>query len=133
MRWENFLDVALRVASDADPSNPTPVCDCLADVDSEARYRIAISRSYYAALGTCREHIKTTSVFPLSKTAQEHDEIRRFFLESEDSSEKQIGRWLGELKEARRKADYDWPSGADWKKEAGKAFRYADTICQKLG
>lgn len=133
-RWGDYLNVALVVAADADPSGPKPVCVPLAQENEEARYRIAISRAYYAALGVCREHIKAIdSSYSLSRTGEEHNEIRHFFLGNADPNTKKIGRSLGKLKDARRNADYELALTLDWKKEAEKAFGYSNVICNQLG
>jgi len=132
--WDDYLNVALVVAADANPSGATAVCDSLSLENDEARYRIAVSRAYYAALGICREHIKAADAsYSLSQTGEEHNEIRHFFLRSADPSTKKIGRLLGKLKDSRRNADYELASSLDWKKEAEKAFGYSNLICNQLG
>ena len=135
VRWHEFLNVALVVASDARPQpNDKPVTGSLAQENAEARYRIETSRAYYAAIGVCREYIRAEAPdYPLAGDAKEHTDICKFFAGSTDSEEKEIGEALFRMKEARRQADYDLDAKRDWKTTATDAFEDAEKICQRFG
>lgn len=94
--WAQYLNVARELASvKSDP--PT----------DEARSRSAISRAYYAAFCTARNFLLNREGLTISRSGRAHGEVRRGFLKSSDKAKKQVANRLKQLKEFRRRADYD--------------------------
>ena len=92
--WSQFL----RVAEDLAGQGTTPP-------SQEAKLRSSVSRSYYAAFCTARNHLRDTDglMIPLDDA---HKFVREEFKNSADTSRKQIGADLDRLRIDRNKTDY---------------------------
>jgi hypothetical protein len=72
----------------------------------EACMRAAISRSYYSAHCTARNHARDREGFTPSRTGEDHINVIRHFLGAGDHKRKKIGAELDRLRIDRGKADY---------------------------
>ena len=76
----------------------------------EAKYRTAISRAYYAALGLARKYLINEG-YPVPETAESHYTVKRDFIQvSKNLKDRRyavVGQKLGILRDERAKADYD--------------------------
>ena len=76
----------------------------------EAKYRTAISRAYYAALGLARKYLINEG-YTVPKTAESHYTVKRDFIQvSKNLKDRRyavVGQKLGILRDERAKADYD--------------------------
>ena len=91
--WSEYLHLARQLAE-----NPT---------SREASLRSAISRAYYAAFCTARNHLRDKESRAIPGGAQVHRYVREQFQNSADSARKAIGVNLDRLRSFRNKTDYD--------------------------
>jgi uncharacterized protein (UPF0332 family) len=80
---------------------------------SEARYRAAISRAYYAAYGAARQHAKEHEGYTPAPTGRDHRLLVAHYQRGPRSTQHQIGRTLQRLMDNRLQADYDEDIPAD--------------------
>jgi len=94
--WAQLCDLAQELAGQ------TPVTPA----GQEARLRCAISRAYYAAFITARNHARDRlgQTFALNKA---HSSLPDVLMASTDDTLKKVGSDLVRLRSARDKADYD--------------------------
>ena len=94
--WIEFLKLAKKLQDEPNISG-----------SSEAAYRSAASRAYYAAFQASLEYGKSIGYIP-KNTGDDHKSIQRFFSNSttKDSLKKKISTQLNRLYEYRQKADY---------------------------
>jgi len=78
----------------------------LKEASEEARFRSAISRAYYAAYCSARNHIRAHTKPPLAPGWDGHRAVAEWFKSQQDPESKQIGQDLLNLLESRQKADY---------------------------
>ncbi len=89
----------LRLAEELAGQRSTPA-------SSEAKLRSSVSRSYYAAFCTARNHLRDVDKVPIPWDDQ-HKFVRETFMKSSDVSHKQIGIDLDRLRINRNKTDYN--------------------------
>ena len=76
----------------------------------EAKLRCAISRAYYGAFRTVRNHLCDKDGQPanlLERSGRTHQMVINLFNQSNDFDRQLIGQFLKDLRSARNKADYD--------------------------
>ena len=95
MRWDTYLALAGEMlGSDWGPKLV------------EASARTAVSRAYYALFHCARLRLEREGVtLPLDGSA--HGEVMRAFAQRDDPRRRKIANILHELRDDRRKADYD--------------------------
>lgn len=86
--WRDYLGVARRLARRTD----------------EASLRSAVSRAYYSAFCTARNHAATQG-FQLTRTGRDHHLIQRFY--SQSPATRSISTDLNRLYSARTRCDYE--------------------------
>ena len=85
-------------------------CDLLENYPtglSDAAYRCAVSRAYYAVFGLAREHAEHHDKLTLHQKGSDHRRVHTHFRESADKTRHQIGLNIERLLAQRRTADYD--------------------------
>ncbi|MBI3697209.1 MAG: HEPN domain-containing protein [Acidobacteria bacterium] len=91
----------------------------------EGSLRSAVSRAYYGAFGTARNHLRDRESLVIPRGRNVHIWVRDQFQNSRDAVRKDIGATLNRLREARNKADYrDVVQG--WRDMAIKALADAE-------
>jgi uncharacterized protein (UPF0332 family) len=76
----------------------------------EAKLRCAISRAYYGAFRTARNHLRDKDGQPpglLERGGRTHQIVINLFNQSNDLDRQMLGQFLKDLRAARNKADYD--------------------------
>lgn len=94
--WAKYLDLAKELIRNKGNLSSEEAC-----------LRAAISRSYYSAFCTARNHARDKEGFVLSRTGEDHGKVIRHFLRAPDHKRKKIGTDLDRLRIERAKADYD--------------------------
>ena len=94
--WSEYLDLAQELAGQA--TSPS---------SQEAKLRSAISRAYYAAFCTARNHLRDREKHSIPRGGQAHPYVRDQFKQSPDKVRKKVGENLNRLRIQRNKADYD--------------------------
>jgi hypothetical protein len=74
---------------------------------AEARYRVAISRAYYAAYCAARNHARDTESYVPVPTGRDHGLVAEYYLAGISRAHRQIGQTLQRLLLERHRADYD--------------------------
>lgn len=77
----------------------------ISEINTEAAYRSAISRAYYAAFHKGLEVLETIGTSPRAGSGG-HEDVYRFLLNSGTVQVKRAGALLNSLKTVRTKADY---------------------------
>ncbi|NLS77953.1 MAG: HEPN domain-containing protein [Chloroflexi bacterium] len=94
--WAAYLELAENLAG-------TPEDDpCL-----EAKLRSAISRAYYAAFCTARNHIRDVEGESVPQSPRIHEFVSAHFKVESDHSHRDVGVNLDRLRLIRNRADYD--------------------------
>jgi len=93
--WSQYLRLAEELAG----QGSTSPCQ-------EAKWRSSVSRSYYAAFCTARNHLRDMDGVTIPSEGV-HKFVRETFVKSGDMSRKQIGTSLDRLRIDRNKTDYD--------------------------
>lgn len=73
----------------------------------EAKLRAGVSRAYYAAFCSARNHLRDNEGRSIPQGPQAHKFVSKVFKNSRDTRRCKIGANLDRLREHRRKADYD--------------------------
>src|SRR5438876_10299168 len=89
-RWSEYLELASELAERDEPS----------------ALRTAVSRAYYAAFGTAREHLELEGR-PLDEGANIHRSVWSLFLSSDTGPRHYIGLDGSRLRAVRNTSDYD--------------------------
>lgn len=79
----------------------------LADRGDEAGLRCAMSRAYYAAFCSARNHLRDRESVPTPRTGAAHRTVWDKFEEGPDGDRRLIGTLGVRLRRSRNKADYD--------------------------
>jgi len=112
MNWRDFLSLAARVAADT----------------TEADWRTAVSRAYYAAFHTARQ-VLTDLNFTVPRADRAHQYLVFRLSNCGESAVEQAGRDLETRRRLRNRADYDdFP--AVTQPQAAAAVRLAEGIIQ---
>jgi len=93
--WSQYL----RLADELAGKGSTPP-------SQEAKLRSSVSRCYYAAYCTARNHLRDIDRIPIPPD-DTHKFVREKFINSRDTPRKQIGVSLDRLRIARNRVDYD--------------------------
>jgi len=125
--WDYYLDLARVLVRQ---HNVT--------MDREAELRCAISRAYYAAQCTARNHLRdreNQQGVPLDGRA--HQTVIDLFLGSQDRARRKVGDDLRQLRTARTQADYFDQFGANpgiyhIEKRAQQVLALAETVIAAL-
>ncbi len=75
--------------------------------DSEACFRVAISRAYYSAFCASRNHARDNEQLVLGNNAGDHSVVKEHFLNAPDREHQKVAADLGRLRTSRNKADYN--------------------------
>src|SRR5439155_114820 len=113
MNWRDFLPLANRLATAA----------------SEADWRTAMSRAYYAAFHVAR-HLFSDLNFAVPRADRAHQYLVFRLSNSGESSVEQVGRDLETLRRLRNRADYD--ETPPFTQPQAAAVRIAGSIIQGL-
>ena len=95
--WSNYLHLAEELVRNKPPLLPS----------EEACMRTAISRSYYSAFCTARNHARDQESFRPSRAGEDHGRVIRHFRGAPDHKRRKIGTDLDRLRIDRGRADYD--------------------------
>jgi uncharacterized protein (UPF0332 family) len=114
MNWRDFLSLAARLAADA----------------TEADWRTAVSRAYYAAFHVARRLLADLN-FTVPRADRAHEYLVFRLSNCGESAVEQAGRDLDTLRRLRNRADYD-DSPAVTQPQAAAAVRLAQGIIQVL-
>lgn len=95
--WTEYLDLAQQLAGSV----------ATASIGTEAKYRAAISRAYYAAFCKSRNYLRDIDGTPIPKSGDAHRFVKNEFKSSADTVRQSIGKDLDRLRIERNKADYD--------------------------
>src|SRR5438270_12092799 len=114
MNWRDFLLLAARLAAGT----------------SEAEWRTAISRAYYAAFHVARR-LLTDLNFVVPRADRAHQYLVFRLSNSGESAVEQVGRDLETLRRLRNRADYD-EAPAFSQPQAAAAVRIAEGVVQGL-
>lgn len=120
--WAEYLDVAKSLSG----QSATPP-------GREAALRAAISRAYYAAFCSARNHLRdrdNVQTIPLDGRA--HFDVPAEFSASDIAARRQIGEDLNRLRLARRDADYYDQFPTDIQKKAGEVIMRAGRVISGL-
>jgi uncharacterized protein (UPF0332 family) len=118
--WTDYLSLAQTLYKEA-KSQP----------QAEARYRAAISRAYYAAFCSARNHLNSVERKGILPGARVHAEVRKTFAEHPNPVRRKIGLQLDRLFENRKRADYeDDFTGVD--RAAGFTLKKATEVIETL-
>lgn len=116
--WADFLELARRLTVGEQ------------DDLSEARYRTAVSRAYYAAFNRCRE-LAVRSGWRPSGRSRDHRELVDWL--AKKKGKYILARELSELRSVRNDADYDASAAVDsWKSEADRCLKMAHSFLSDL-
>jgi uncharacterized protein (UPF0332 family) len=94
--WTQYFQLACELANQAEPGSAS----------GEAKLRCAVSRAYYAAFCTARNHLRDNEKKPISTGPEAHDFVRAQFGGGTEPRKK-VGVNLARLHLDRKKADYD--------------------------
>lgn len=114
MNWGDFLSLARRLAGDA----------------TEADWRSAVSRAYYAAFHDARQLLADLN-FTIPRADRAHQYLVFRLSNSGEPAVESAGRDLETLRRLRNRADYD-DSPAVTRPQAAAAVRLAEVIIQAL-
>ena len=95
-RWNDFLELATQLSVRLPDDRLT-----------EARFRSAISRAYYAAFCSCRQVLQQQSGTAFLHTENIHAMVRLQLKQSTDPDHQRMGALLHRLRRLRNQADYD--------------------------
>jgi uncharacterized protein (UPF0332 family) len=93
----------------------------------EARARSAISRAYYAAFCSSRNHLRDVDGKSVPQGAEVHKYVKTEFANSTEVSRQQISKNLDRLRIERNKADYD-----DVVKSLDSTTGFSLELCRKV-
>jgi hypothetical protein len=93
--WQLFLKVAEELRGQS------------ADSLTEARQRTGISRAYYGVFCASCVHAEGKGAWRREGSGLDHQRIQKYMASSGTASGWKVGNFLGKLREARRKADYE--------------------------
>ena len=94
--WSEYLELADWITKNA------------ADLRSpEAAHRSAISRAYYCAFNSALALLVRKREYQPTGEGKDHGNVVRAYQQHAAPPRKQIGTWLGRLRDRRRRADYD--------------------------
>jgi hypothetical protein len=96
--WSEYLSVAQELCRVAVSGQPAGL---------EARQRAAISRAYYSAYISARNHLRDVERITVPARANPHFFVMREFSTAKDLRRFQIGMNLDRLRSARNQCDYD--------------------------
>ena len=74
--------------------------------DREACLRAAISKAYYAAFCSARNHARDFDRLVLDESAQDHGSVKKHYIRAPDPKNRQVGNSLDRLRDSRNQADY---------------------------
>ena len=123
--WVGYLDVAemlIRVRNSHAPA--------------EARYRVAISRAYYAAFCAARNYARDREGFTPSRSGRDHRLVIAYYSQGTSRTHKKIGQTLERLLIERNRADYDDDISQNLRRLAlftVQEARQVFTLLQQLG
>lgn len=81
----------------------------LSQTDDEAHVRSAINRDYYALFGESRKYlVEVRGKKYLTTKIGIHTKVSNALINSDDSTEKYVGKLLQKSKKRKEFADYDW-------------------------
>ena len=123
--WAEYLDVAKSLFGQ---SATTP--------SREAALRAAISRAYYAAFCSARNHLRDRdNVQDIPLDGRAHFDVPDRFQQSDAVERKRVGTDLHRLRLARRDADYydELPAGTDIQKKVREVIARAENLITALG
>jgi len=96
--WPSYLDVAQELTEQAEDAPPEL---------QEAKYRAAISRTYYAVFGRARHHLRYIDGRKEPGYLNPHNHVTNTFIDDPDPNRQRIGRHLSRMRDDRNAADYD--------------------------
>lgn len=114
MNWRDFLSLAARLAADA----------------TEAHWRTAVSRAYYAAFHVARRLLANLN-FIIPRADRAHQYLVFRLSNCGESAVERAGRDLETLRRLRNRADYD-EAPTITQPQAAAALRLAESIVQVL-
>ena len=117
--WSDYLHLARQLLQESETA-----------ASREAKQRAAISRAYYAAFCTARNHLRDNESVSIPKGAA-HKVVRLRFEESPDRVRKEIAVGLNELRIQRNRADYD-DAFAELRATADAALTLAEEVIALL-
>ena len=94
--WQEYLLIAKNLYDNRDDF-----------ADMEACLRASISRSYYAAFCTARNFARDYDGHTIARGQNVHSEVKRFYINSSNLKNKQVGNLLDRLRKFRNDADYE--------------------------
>jgi uncharacterized protein (UPF0332 family) len=94
--WSEYLDLAQELAGQA--TGPS---------SQEAKLRSAISRAYYAAFCSARNHLRDKERHTIPSGGEAHQYVQNQFKKGGDKVRKKVGENLNRLHIHRKKADYE--------------------------
>lgn len=118
-QWSDFLVIAKSLRS----SGTTSV------LPSDAAYRCAISRAYYAAFCHSRDYAEKNLGFVPTKKPKDHELLRNHLIKQ---SRRKTATMLDRLRQWRNDSDYDNPSPIATEKNANTAINEAENIIQDM-
>jgi uncharacterized protein (UPF0332 family) len=122
--WSEYLNVARNLAGQ---TTTTP--------NQEAALRSAISRAYYAAFCTARNHLRDREhVQNIPSDGRAHQAVPDTFLKSRRPARRSVGTDLRRLKADRARADYDDVFGisTNISRKAQEVIQLADKVIRAL-
>ncbi len=114
-------------------------CDLLENYPtglSDAAYRCAVSRAYYAVFGVAREHAEHRDKLTLEHNGTDHGRVQWHFRKAPNNTPRhQIGVNLNRLHDVRKTADYDAATSITHKSAELSLRMAAETLrlLKKLG
>ncbi len=101
---------------------------------SEAAFRCALSRSYYAVFCTARDRAVENNELVPEETGRDHWNVMLHYKKSDNNDRHMIGVWLDRLLDDRHAADYDATIevGRKWAEGNVELARRALSRLQKL-
>jgi|WetSurMetagenome_2_1015567.scaffolds.fasta_scaffold627783_2 uncharacterized protein (UPF0332 family) len=118
--WAHFLDIAKYLFNQAHEN---------AIIQTNAAYRSAISRAYYAAFGHAKVFAMDVMGFAPTGNEDDHLLLRDHF---KDNQMPEIARKLHQLRQWRNQSDYENPSYVINENQTKIAIQQAETIIQSL-
>jgi uncharacterized protein (UPF0332 family) len=73
----------------------------------EAARRSAVSRAYYGAFQSALALLLRKKEYEATGDAKEHGNVQRAYQQHQNAPRRQIGTWLGRLRDRRNRADYE--------------------------
>jgi uncharacterized protein (UPF0332 family) len=94
--WSDYLHLARQLLQESESA-----------ASEEANLRTAISRAYYAAFCSARNHLRDKEGQSMPGGGSVHTYVREQFQKGPGETRKVVGRSLGDLRFRRNQADYD--------------------------